>query len=277
MKIKRILLTGDDGYRSIGIRLLVAVLKDRYDLKIAATVGQMSGVGGHLSLKNGAAIGSEAVDGVEALRVDGYPVDAIDAAQGYFRTRFDLVISGINMGANVSGSLITSGTFAAAFRSITVGIAPVAIAMSLHTLPSHTFRIHDGSDSLDGLTEYPGIAARRIIDTAAARSFWGAKLLNVNFPDIPTETVKVTKTYPRITGYYKYPVNFSPDRKHFTYPYAYAGGYKKISAQYDCGAISRGYISLTPCHESMLHKDVLAGMKDRTFRLHGGAETVRKR
>lgn len=267
MNVRRILLTGDDGYRSLGIRILASVLRDRYDLAIAATLGQMSGVGGHLSLKNGADVGYTTVDGIETFWVDGYPVDAIDAAQGYFAKPFDLVISGINLGANVSGSLITSGTFAAAFRAITIGLSPRAIAMSWYTDPSHVFRLHDGTDSLDGLTEYPGQAASQIVDLAIENSFWGASLLNVNFPDGPADTVKVTEIYPRISGYYKYPVNFSEDGKHFTYPYEFAKGYAEIPDTYDCGAILKGYISLTPCHESMLHREVLNGMKKRTFML----------
>jgi 5'/3'-nucleotidase SurE len=46
----RILLTGDDGYNSIGTRLLVHALKNEHTLQIAATKSQQSGVGGQLSL-----------------------------------------------------------------------------------------------------------------------------------------------------------------------------------------------------------------------------------
>ena len=46
MKVKKILLSGDDGYEAVGIRVLVELLKDSYELKIAATKGQRSAIGG---------------------------------------------------------------------------------------------------------------------------------------------------------------------------------------------------------------------------------------
>ena len=53
MNIKRILLTGDDGYNSLGTRLLIYFLKDRYELAIAGTKHQQSGVGGHVNVLKG--------------------------------------------------------------------------------------------------------------------------------------------------------------------------------------------------------------------------------
>ena len=139
MDIRRILLTGDDGYNAIGTRLLVHFLKHEYQLFITGTKNQQSGVGGTKILKKELAWGEDTVDGVRAIWIDGTPVDSIECAKEYYKQSFDLVLSGINLGLNVSGSLISSGTFSAAFHAINLGIAPRAIAMSLE-VPANNFR-----------------------------------------------------------------------------------------------------------------------------------------
>ena len=53
MKVKRILVTGDDGYNSLGVRVLAHFLKDKYDLEIVATKTQYRGVGGMFNLRFG--------------------------------------------------------------------------------------------------------------------------------------------------------------------------------------------------------------------------------
>jgi len=133
LKKKRILLTGDDGYNSLGTRLLIHYLKETYELAIAATRDQQSGVGGHGSFDTRGTWEEVNVDGVPGFWVSGYPVDAVECAQGYFKKKFDIVISGINWGANVSGSVVTSGTIAAALRALFVQLTPQGIAISWQT------------------------------------------------------------------------------------------------------------------------------------------------
>lgn len=265
MNISRILLTGDDGYTAIGIRLLVHYLKDSYDLAIAATKDQMSGVGGHMNIRNGADVGEDSVDGVPAVWVDGYPSDAIDCAQGYFPKPFDLVISGINLGANVSGSLISSGTFAAAFRSISVGLAPRAMAMSWFISPEHIFRRHTHNDDISRYLPYPGQAAYDLFNLALSQKFWGSPLLNINFPDKPTRSVRITRTHPRIADFYLYPVTFDGDRTHFEYPAVYAESYDSLPESTDCGAVTRGHISVSPCHQGMVDELLVRSIRKRAY------------
>jgi len=80
MDVQRILLTSDDGFLSQGLRALISELRGHYELAIAATKTQRSGVGGAMSIRGGA-WGVAEVDGVEALWVDGFPADAIEAAR----------------------------------------------------------------------------------------------------------------------------------------------------------------------------------------------------
>lgn len=244
MKIKRVLLTGDDGYNSIGTRLLVHFLKDKYELKIAGTKTQQSGVGGKLNLTRDIRWEKIRVDGVEGVCVHGTPCDAIEFAQGYFAKRFDLVISGINFGPNIGGTVFSSGTFAAAVRSLIIPITKRAIVLSwMPPSLNHFFMDHDINHKLKPFLKYPGEMAAKIVDLVISNEFWGSTLVNVNFPKSLSKKVRFTKPLPHSNTFYSYPVMI--DRKNKTFRNSNEMVKKKNDANYDAGAIQRGYISIT--------------------------------
>ena len=266
MKVKRILLTGDDGYNSLGTRILIHYLKKDYDIVIAATKSQQSGVGGRLSMKNGGKWGEAVVDGVRALWVDGSPVDAVECAESYFPKPFDLIISGINLGANVSGAIISSGTFAAAFRGIHLGLADKAIVVSWKSVPGSWIRDHNGSESIVQELEYPGTAANKIIRESLKSHLWGAGVLNINFPEKPTHKAAFTKFYPDITGYYKYPMIMDRKSRNYRYSLDY-NPHKVKNLEYDIGALHRGFISITPCQNDFLSTSIYKKLKNKHLEL----------
>lgn len=265
MKIKNILITGDDGYNSIGTRLLVHFLKDKYDLKIAATKDQQSGMGGKINLEGGA-WGETEIDGVQALWVDGSPVDALECAQAFFKQPFDLTISGINLGANISGSIITSGTFAAANRAFYLKISRYSLAISLYCAQEFWLKKHDIKDDLTDFLEYPGSAAYRVIELAFKKDFWGAEFLNINLPKEKTNKIKFTKFLPDIKEFYRYPTILDKNNHRFSYPHGYALK-KNQNLIYDTAAIDAGYISITPCLKNPLNEDAFEKMKHEKIRL----------
>ena len=152
MSVKNILITSDDGYNAMGVRVLASLLKNKYNLKITGTLDQMSGVGGKLSLKGGS-FGITEVDGVEALYVDGTPVDAVEVANSYYPDRFDLVLSGINWGQNTGGSVVSSGTVSVALRALVIGITERAIALSWRLPGEHWTKRHNGDESISDYQE----------------------------------------------------------------------------------------------------------------------------
>lgn len=150
MKIRNILLTGDDGYNSIGTRVLTHFLKNKYRLHIAATKLQQSGVGGKISLNHPVHWDEMEIDGIKGLYVDGTPSDAVELAREYFKVKFDLVISGINLGVNIGGTYTSSGTVSSAYRAILLHVAKKSIALSLHVEDSnHYLRHHDGKENIN--------------------------------------------------------------------------------------------------------------------------------
>jgi 5'-nucleotidase len=250
--MKRILLTGDDGYNSIGTRLLVRALKDTCELSIAATKNQQSGVGGKLSLATGGRWGEAVVDGVPAFWVEGTPGDVMECAQGYYTKPFDLVISGVNLGANASTALISSGTYCAAVRALGVSLAPKALVMSWDTPPAFWQKDHDASEDISSYFSYPGDVLRPLIETALTNDLWGVRMLNINLPKKPTRALRFTKVLKDMTKYFDYPITVDMETHRFSYQT------RPINVQvsdlkYDVAAIAQGYISITPCATDMTH------------------------
>lgn len=247
MQIKKILITGDDGYNSVGIRTLIRLFKGKYSVSVAATLNQQSAVGGKMNLTNGIAWGEEKIDGIKVLWVDGSPVDAMEVAQGYYNQRFDVVLSGINFGENVSYSIVSSGTFSAAVRALGLQLAPKAIVLSCQASEDKLFIKHNTSDDLTDFLEYPGKQAVKVIQTIFDNDFFGKELVNVNFPLPPSQKHKVVKVAKDLTKLWNYPLILDRKKKL---------AFQKADDQYsrrletdistDVGALHKGYITLTP-------------------------------
>ncbi len=131
----RILVTNDDGIDSLGLHILARALKGRGEIIIAAPDKEYSGAGaslGPLHLLQ-PEIHRVAVDGIdEAWSVTGPPALCVMFARlGAFGPPFDLVVSGINPGANVGRSVYHSGTVGAALTARTGGISGVAVSQSV--------------------------------------------------------------------------------------------------------------------------------------------------
>jgi 5'/3'-nucleotidase SurE len=253
MNIKKILITSDDGYNSLGVRILTHILKDEYHLKIAGTLDQMSGVGGKLSL-GGGKFSSNTVDGVEAICVEGTPTDAVEVANSYFQDAYDMVISGINWGQNVGGSVVSSGTVSAALRALATNIAPKAIALSWKIPAKHWVKRHNGKESVEEFIKYPGVQAKKCIQEAIKNDLWGANMLNINFPSAKTTQAVFTQPI-RDQGKYYSPVHLDFDTFKFSYPISYNPS-KETDTQYDSVAIEAGLISITPFKGTYLNEKV---------------------
>ena len=270
-KIKNILITGDDGYNSPGIRLVIAALKDKYNLHISATYDQQSGVGGMLSLKNGFTWGLAEVDGVPALWSKGTPCDAMELAYAYFDQAFDLIVSGVNWGANLGSSVSGSGTFNAAVRGLGLGLAPRAMAFSWD-LPLEYYLGHQDLESIADFLQYPGKGVDGVLDLAFEQDFWGASLLNINFPKEYSDRVIITGVNKLITEIYDH----SHDRLNgsqggrFKYAGERINPSGKTAMETDLQAVAAGYIAITPCKLDYIDPQVFAQHKGQRYQLASG-------
>lgn len=269
MQIKNILLTSDDGYDSLGVKLVIRALKDKYNLKIAATKTQQSGVGGMIHIADGGQWGMDQVEGVEALWVDKAPVDAVHAALSLWgKDHFDLIISGINMGPNVGGAgLISSGTYSAVVRGIGIRLAPRGIAMSWES-PSDLWLGHNNKAktyAID-LTNWLPASVTSLVEMAIKEDFWATSLLNVNFPALATKTITFTRSLPDTGDYYDAIVEMNTSNNTFVYP-GREVDLVSIPVSHDAGAIRAGHISITPCRSDMMDETIYQGLKDTVLTL----------
>jgi len=246
MKKKRILLTGDDGYNSIGTRLLITVLGGEYELTVAATKTQQSAIGGKITMNAKPEWCRTQVDGVSGFYVGGTPSDAIECARICYPDGFDLVISGINMGLNIGGTVVSSGTVSAALRAVSLKVAPVSLAMSWDVSPSMFFHDHNGADEISHAIGYPGKQAADIVRSGFANGFWGGNLINVNFPKSGTYSGVVRRTMLAHDAGYWPPVVV--DQKGGTYEYPHGDHQVDfVQPDTDASAVCAGEISLSVC------------------------------
>ena len=245
MNPKRILLTGDDGYNSIGIRLLINALKDDHELHIAATKHQQSGVGGKISVYTDSSWEEIEVDCVPGIAVEGPPADAAECASVHFSEKFDLILSGINLGLNVGAVIISSGTYGGMTRGFALELAPKAIALSWNVPYELMLKKHDESENLKEYQEHFHKILKPLFKKIFAENMWDVDILNINFPEKPSNKIRFTKMSKSVRKVFE-PLEVDRETRKFSYKTSLLN-ITEDNPRYDAGALKQGYISITPC------------------------------
>ncbi len=169
----KILLSNDDGYYSKGITGLAESLKQFAEVTIVAPENNCSGLSSSLTLKNPLRIRKFQDNG---YYVNGTPADCVFLALTKVLDRKpDLLVSGINHGANLGDDVLYSGTVGAAMGGRFSNIPCLALS-STSLKPKH----------LDAAIEASKIFIRDHLTKLTLRS----TVLNINFPDVPIEEMK---------------------------------------------------------------------------------------
>jgi len=184
----RILVTNDDGIYAEGLWALARSLQDVGDVHVVAPDRDQSGIGTAKTLLT--IIRSQEVpppvDGVPTYSVQGTPTDCVIlAVESLFSEPFDLLVSGINAGANMGVDLFSSGTFAAALYGRSRDIPSMAVSVSSLTEVKY-----------DVAAQVARTLARRLLENPAL----SPPLLNVNLPNTDRDGVKgvqVTQLAPK--------------------------------------------------------------------------------
>ncbi len=261
----KILLTGDDGYDAIGIRLLIHFLKKEHKLKIAGTKTKQSGIGGKINFNKKVAWGETSVSGVPAIWVAGTPVDAIGFAWNHFKEKFDLVIAGINWGANMTMGIFSSGTLAAALRAISLRLAPRGMVASYNCSPEDWWTEDKSMRAINRCLEYPGKEFFKIFNLALKNDLWGARLLNINFPYKPTRKIRFTKFCPYVTDFYNCKIKINRKAKNYILPPGIMRN--KLEPSFDAGAMQRGEISISPFRSTFTDEKIYRKLKGLKIRI----------
>jgi 5'-nucleotidase len=259
-----ILLTGDDGYNSIGTRILINLLSKEHTLTVVGVKTQQSGVGGKVSLQKGGEWKETSIDENQAFWVDGTPADAMEFAHSKIKDSFDLILSGINLGENITSAIISSGTVSAAIRGLGLGVAPRAIAISWETPPEYYFLPHDEREDITDYLVHPGENARKVLDICFQKKCFGAELLNINIPRKKASKIFLTRQYKDSSDLY--PPIVVRDDGTYAYPPEVSEP-ENISTEYDLGALKTGNISLSPLTIDWTNTKVFENIKKKEILL----------
>jgi 5'-nucleotidase len=166
----KILISNDDGYQSPGIICLAKALEGIASVTVVAPERDRSGASNSLTLDNPLRV-ARMDNGF--IRVDGTPTDCVHLAlTGLLEDEPDMVVAGINNGANLGDDVLYSGTVAAAMEGRFLGRPAIAVSMTA-ARPSHYLTAVRVVEELIGRLQRDPLPA----DT----------ILNVNVPDLPWE------------------------------------------------------------------------------------------
>ena len=243
----RILVTNDDGYRSEGIHALAAALRDLGDVTIVAPMTEASAIGHALTLRHPLRL--ESIDD-RVFAVDGTPTDCVNVAVAQiFKGLPDLVVSGINYGANLGDDITYSGTVAGALEAALLGIPSVAVSLR-QTRGEYDF----------------GHAARSAAVVAEAilqRPLPSRTFLNINVPKGTPKGYRVTVQAKRnhVTS-----VAERHDPKGRSYFWIEEGQNEwEPHDRSDYQAVRDGFVSVTPLHPDLTAHHALAAVEALTF------------
>lgn len=226
----RILLSNDDGYFAPGLAALAEALAGLGEVVVVAPEQNRSGASNSLTLDRPLML-KQAANGFHF--VNGTPTDCVHlAVTGMLDRLPDIIVSGINLGANMGDDTIYSGTVAAATEGFLLGIPSIAVSLT-----SHEGRHFESA----------GKVARDLVERFIRDPIREPVLLNVNVPDIPLELlqgVEVTRLGRRHKA--EPVVKMKSPRHETVYWVGAAGAAADAGPGTDFNAVERGCVSVTP-------------------------------
>jgi 5'-nucleotidase len=238
----KILVTNDDGIFADGLIALVKELKKIAEVVVVAPDRELSATGTTVSLHQPvrARQAAPVADGVVSYAVEGTPADCVILALGKLvNDKVDLVVSGINRGANLGDDMLISGTVGAALEA------------SLHRLPALAISASWGANFyFDDAAKFAALLAKRIDSGAIPADI----CLNVNLPNLPREEITGVK----ITCPARYSHTDIIEERHNNGRQYYWIVHKRVNKAVDNNtdtwAMEQGCISISPLLTSHANK-----------------------
>lgn len=248
-----ILLTNDDGIYFEGLWSLQKILKKRYNVTIVAPDRERSAIGHAITLHSPLRVVKMSINGSgPCWAVSGTPVDCIKLGiLEILKKKPDMVISGINPGANVGININYSGTVSAAKEAALYGITAIAVSMEGTT----TANYDDAARFIE-----------KLVEKVADKGLSFGTFLNVNLPNLPLVEIEGIKVCRQNTALYYEFIDKRIDPRNKTY---YWQGFDVIpcnsDSDLDSTAVNQKYISITPIKCDMTDYQTLEKLKDWDF------------
>jgi len=235
------LISNDDGITARGIQVLSERMSSMGEVTIVAPDQNRSGASNSLTLDSPVRLKELSPD---SFQVNGTPTDCVHLAlTGLLEEDPDMVISGINIGANLGDDVIYSGTVAAAMEGRFLGLPAIAVSLVI-----------DNAGHFDTAAE----AVAMVVDKLKHDPLPADTILNINVPDLPWNELagfEVTRlghrhrAEPSIKEY--------DPRGREMYWIGPAGAEQDAGPGTDFDAIRRGFVSITPIHVDLTRYQAL--------------------
>ncbi len=221
----RILITNDDGIEALGIKLLVEWAKKHGEVTVVAPKVEQSGKSHGIELVHPIEVLDRSdLYGVEAYSVDSTPADCVRFGILGMKRQYDLVLSGINKGANLGKDIVYSGTVGAIFEAVALDHKALAFSTFPDTLEAAATHL---DTSYKFITENKLLEHNPIYNINIPENAVGAKITRQGASYFADEFVSIGNNMYSQKGYY------TPDRD-------------QSDLTLDAVAVNHGYISVTP-------------------------------
>ena len=248
----RILLTNDDGIFAPGLKVLEEIAAEfSDDVWVCAPHEEQSGAGHSLSLNAPVRLHKH---GGKRFSVSGTPTDSVMLAmRTVMDEKPDLILSGVNRGANLGDDITYSGTVSAAIEGALAGVRSIALSQVLVRSADH--------EHFDAASNWGAKAIAPLLDAPLPPR----TLINVNFPPLPSDKVSGIRAVRQ--GFHDYSRGSVVEgRDPRGLPY-YWFGLHAIEHTLDHGtdleAIDEGYVSVTPLQLDLTHHASLDALARR--------------
>lgn len=244
----RILISNDDGVYAPGLAVLADVVSEMAEISVVAPDRDRSGVSNSLTLNRPVRL-TKMPNGF--VSVDGTPTDCVHVAiTGYLEQEPDMVIAGINSGANLGDDVLYSGTVAAATEGRFLGYPALAVSLA-------------GEVHLHYQTA--ANVVRKLIQYLVEKPLPADTILNINVPDLPYEQLKgyqVTRLGERHRA--KPAIKATDPRGRIIYWVGPAGEQQNVGPGTDFYALAQGYVSITPLQIDLTRYAALDALSEWT-------------
>jgi 5'-nucleotidase len=245
----KILVSNDDGYRADGILALAAALKDLGQVTVVAPDRNRSGASNSLTLDVPLRVQETEPDVFCVL--GGTPTDCVHLAiSGLFNYRHDMVVSGVNDGANLGDDVLYSGTVAAAMEGRFLGLPTLAVSLCVSEGSGRHFAT-------------AARVARLLVGQLLEHPLERAMILNVNVPDLPFEQLRGLRTTRLGMRHPAEPVVEARDqRNRLVYWIGPAGAGADAGEGTDFHAVAERFVSVTPLQVDLTRYSALDTVRD---------------
>ncbi|SDN25904.1 5'-nucleotidase /3'-nucleotidase /exopolyphosphatase [Desulfonauticus submarinus] len=241
-----ILLTNDDGIQALGLRALYWALKEMgHRVEVVAPLTEQSAVGHAITIFSPLRVKVIKENGFKGIGISGTPVDCVKWALSFhFNQKPDLIISGINNGANVGIDVLYSGTVSAATEGALLEIPALAVSID-------DFRPTNLTEEAKWVSDF--------ISKICWENLNARTVLNLNFPNCGIRKARGIKVCPQTDVVYEDKYEKRKDPRGREYYWLFGDiPMSRVKTGTDRDLLSKGYVTLTPLKFELTDKELIS-------------------